>query len=233
MSFLEQHLQSAIAVHGTGLVLTILEGLQQSHAVRAEHTKHGLFLKLLFPTAGSLSNNDRCKHQPQTPPPGLISTMEPEIEVSPVKVTNDERVKKTPEEATSDAREHFETAEVLHLNFETYNETALSEIPTSFDEVLANARDQIAELRSNNDYDQFMDLISTSFDNFFAECVPDPKTNVDWRVSHQTYNKMSRHQLWKRVCDKHFNGTYDPLAKGDRFLQRMWSIHLLWHGDDR
>ena len=47
-SLVEETLEHSIACHGEGVVLTLLQALVKSHAVRTEATGHGLFVKILY-----------------------------------------------------------------------------------------------------------------------------------------------------------------------------------------
>ena len=40
--------EHSVSLHGKGIVLTVLEGLQRAHVVRTEVTKHGLFTKFMY-----------------------------------------------------------------------------------------------------------------------------------------------------------------------------------------
>ena len=49
MKTLQDVLEESIEIQGMGLVMSLLEALCRAHAVRTEHAKHGLFVKVLYP----------------------------------------------------------------------------------------------------------------------------------------------------------------------------------------
>ena len=56
-------LEHGISLHGLGVVLTIMDGLQRAHVVRTEATGHGLFLKLVCTKRTTISEKSRSKRQ--------------------------------------------------------------------------------------------------------------------------------------------------------------------------
>ena len=57
--FIADELQQAVEGHGEGVILTLLQSLRKSHAVRCESTKHGLYVKMLYARSPSLHKSSR------------------------------------------------------------------------------------------------------------------------------------------------------------------------------
>ena len=53
--------EHSVSLHGKGIVLTVLEGLQRAHVVRTEVTKHGLFTKFMYGGVARFGKDRYCK----------------------------------------------------------------------------------------------------------------------------------------------------------------------------
>ena len=80
MDFISSTLNIAIDKHGSGIVLSVIEGLVKSHATHLEVAPHGLFIKMHFEKtkkaessikAKTDDTNDTSTEATQSPPPGL------------------------------------------------------------------------------------------------------------------------------------------------------------------
>jgi len=234
MSLLEQPLQSAIALHGTGLVLTILEGLTQSHAVQVEHTKHGLFLKLLFPmTVAHLSNHRN--QQVNFPPPGLVLGIEPEVEVSPMKTSDGTDVSPLSKGTHDDlcaVKESIDSqlvSPVLTKScpiFDIYSESAEPEDPVyQAEQIIQQIVKEAERMQIRKDADEYSTLIDQHFNNLFENLPKRPFTQLTRRQFEKKYSDINRKPFWRGMCCKHFNETGDPLAKTDALLEVANVIH--------
>ena len=158
MSNLDEALQTATAAHGTGLLLTILEGLSRSHAVRTEHTKHGLFLKMLYPARDA-----------QEVPSGLTPT------------------KKTDETTASDIDTELEvhTSEPKQrLPDQVKPEDFLDKCTAIANEVA----DHLRALREEQKHSELEHTTIDKFGDLLAACPTLPRTSLDRDANKKKYD---------------------------------------------
>ena len=213
MDFIVSTLNIAIDKHGSGIVLSVIEGLVKSHAAHLEVAPHGMFIKMHFENAkkaqpsSKMETNDintTRSGEIQSPPPGL-SAGEPEVEASPSKTDDNSSAHKLSNQMCDQLEPQGPAHQAEHI----------------FQQVLEEAE----RLQITNDNAKFTELLDQKFNDLFENLPKRPFTELKRDQFEKKYNNMHRESFWKRMCRKHFNETGDPLAKSDAVLEVANVIH--------